>query len=65
MPPRKRTPVKPLEDLRRAAVDRAVEAAFERWRNRPGRATSTLVREALADAAEAAYAEAVDARGDG
>jgi hypothetical protein len=67
-PPRKRAPAKlaapkPPEELRRAAIDEAVEAAFEHWRNTPGRAA--YVRNALVQAAEAAYDAAVDARGDG
>jgi hypothetical protein len=70
MPPRKRTPAKLAtpkpptpETLRWAAIDAAVEAAFEHWRNTPGRAA--YVRNALVQAAEAAYDAAVDARGDG
>jgi hypothetical protein len=66
MPPRKRAAMatpKPPEVDRQAAIDKAVEAAYERWRNTPGRAA--YVRNALVQAAEAAYDAAVDARGDG
>lgn len=45
---------------REAALAAAVERAYDTWRNRPGRASPALVREALLDAATRAY----DARED-
>lgn len=56
MPPAKRAAKKATPPVSSVdPVEAAVAAAFEKWRNRPGRAAPRLVREALLDAARRAY----------